>query len=59
MVVLIHYSGQSIPLKRIRSARLLCKTSMVSPSRTETTGTVASQRLVSFLYDDLGTSRTR
>src|SRR4029077_9067767 len=30
-------SGQSMPLKRIRSGRLLCRTSIVSSSRTETT----------------------
>ena len=31
------FSGQSMPLRRMRSALLLCRTLMVSPSRTETT----------------------
>src|SRR5215472_9146769 len=31
-----------MPLNRMRSARLLCRTSMVSPSRTETRGPVKS-----------------
>jgi hypothetical protein len=32
------FSGKSIPLSLIRSGCWLCRTSMVSPSRTETTG---------------------
>jgi hypothetical protein len=49
MVVLIHFSGQLIPLRRIRSAWWQVRTSIVSPSRTETTGpvnSVASTELV-------------
>ena len=36
------FSGQSMPLRRMRSGWWLCKTSMVSPSRMETTGPVKS-----------------
>jgi hypothetical protein len=34
------FSGQSMALSRMRLALPLCRTSMVSPSRTETTGPV-------------------
>ena len=42
MVVLIHFSGQSMPLRQIRSGCWVCRTSMVSPSRTEMTELVKS-----------------
>ena len=50
MVVLIHFSWQSMPLRRMRSAWWPFSTSMVSPSRKETTRPVAGRRIVSFLY---------
>ena len=36
------FSGQSMPLRRMRSGWWLCKTSRVSPSRMETTGPMKS-----------------